>query len=1414
MAHSTNRPIQHRAGSMPMRGPGERLQQHGRMTRHRRSLLTGAAILSAAATGLLISAPARADNWNVSDSGGLSRAVSNARNGDTITFTSNITLTSNLAKLSRNVTINGGNYTLSGSGQYRGFSVEPNERIQPGPISVAINNLTIADTKAVGGKGGDSYIRDDGLGGGGGGGGAALGGGLYVGPGANVTVSNVSFSGNNATGGEGGSIYSALGSYGGGGGGGSTGDGSNGRALGYGGPGGYGGGGHGGSSSGTGSYTAEAGSFGGGGGGGGIHNFSGGAGGFGGGGGASGAIACCDAQGGFGGGAAASRAGGGGAGLGGAVYVDQKGSLALAGELSISGNSVAGGAGGRGRNGAEGGGGQGYGSGIFLSGTGSITFAPGVGQVQRIGDIIATNKNPAIPSSGYHLIKEGQGTTILTGANSYTGVDASESYIFIEAGTLQGNTSSLVSPINTDASLVFDQTTDGRFIYTISGKGDLTKTGAGTLSLAGTTPYTGATTVNQGALVLGALAPTSLKGPVTVNGGIFGVESTTATVGGPITIGSAAGSGLYAGKGAQLIANGMVSGGLLVKSGAGELTLGGANTFSGATVSGGVLRFTTDANLGSALAPITVTNGGSVGTTEAVPADFTISRPLVVDGSGGVNVALHPVIWSGPISGGTFVKSGNGEVWLTGNNTYSGGTNIVGGTIRAESDAVLGAAGTGISMSGGALRASQSFTTDRAITLGQFNGTFNVDPGQRLEVAGPVGGAALAKVGPGTLVLSSVSNSYKGPNYVNGGVLEVNSATIRSNIIFDANTENLVARSVRFEQPSNGVYSGSISGLGSVIKAGGGWLTLSGSNSYTGGTTVEGGTLVGTTSSLQGDILNNASVMFAQFSDGTYAGNLTGPGTLSKNDSGRVSLTGTNSAGGTWINGGTLAVNGKLTSNVTVNTNGTLAGAGNVVGNIDLKGGTIAPGNSIGTVHASGDLLMEPQSDYYVELNGAASDRIDVGGTATILSSRFEIARYDTADSPVVPGTTYTILTTGGGLTVQSPTVAVADFPFISFTLSEDGANGYLTTSRSAERFAELATTPNEIAVANALDAATLDPAWAQVVGAGALDASAAFTSLASASIHATALGVLSEQSHYLRDAVNDRLRGAIGGETAPAVPGVTTVPTGTAYAIWGRALGGWGSANGDGNTADISSSIGGLISGVDATIDDTWRFGLAGGYSQSWFSSPDIAASGSSDSYHVALYGGWQAPSGFALRGGAAYSWNDVETARQVAVVALAGAAEGSTSAPTAQIFGEAAYRFDYGKAAFEPFANLAYVHIDGDVSESGTAAMSGSAGLDTTYTTLGLRASGELAAGVTARGTLGWRHAFGDVTPEATLGFDPASTTTLAGVPIADNALVTELGLDFAVGKSASLGVSYSGQFSGEAYENAAQANFAVKF
>jgi autotransporter-associated beta strand protein len=98
---------------------------------------------------------------------------------------------------------------------------------------------------------------------------------------------------------------------------------------------------------------------------------------------------------------------------------------------------------------------------------------------------------------------------------------------------------------------------------------------------------------------------------------------------------------------------------------------------------------------------------------------------------------------------------------------------------------------------------------------------------------------------------------------------------------------------------SDGAYLGSISGGGSLLKSSSGNVTLSGSNTFTGGTTVNLGSLIGTTDSIQGAILNNANVTFNQTTPGTYAGNMSGTGSVTK--SGNVTFTGTNTYTGVTI---------------------------------------------------------------------------------------------------------------------------------------------------------------------------------------------------------------------------------------------------------------------------------------------------------------------------------------------------------------------------------------------------------------------------------------------------------------------------------------------------------------------------------
>ncbi len=359
------------------------------------------------------------------------------------------------------LTIVGNGDTVDGGGTYNGLFVYAG--------TVSVENLTIANARAVGGSGGSG--GDDS-----GGGGAGLGGGLFVGPGGNVTLTDVAFTGDAAVGGAGGASAGSAtstrggggggldggaggaptpGAFGGGGGiglgavggsgskgaggagivqdgsaggaglngesqpggaGGASGGGGGGGAVeaghgGLSGSSGYGGGG------GAGRTGGLSGAFGGGGGGG--HSV-GGVGGFGGGGG--GASGGVGGKGGFGGGFGVSDgAGGGGLGAGGDIFVAQGGSLTIGGTSSLGAGTVVGGTGGFG---AEGG--FFFGNGVFLQASESLTLDPAAGQTLTIAGVIAdqtgsggTGLNAGAGSLVVGAI--GTGTVLLQAANTYFG---------------------------------------------------------------------------------------------------------------------------------------------------------------------------------------------------------------------------------------------------------------------------------------------------------------------------------------------------------------------------------------------------------------------------------------------------------------------------------------------------------------------------------------------------------------------------------------------------------------------------------------------------------------------------------------------------------------------------------------------------------------------------------------------------------------------------------------------------------------------------------------------------------------------------------------------------------------------------------------------------------------------------------
>ena len=164
-------------------------------------------------------------------------------------------------------------------------------------------------------------------------------------------------------------------------------------------------------------------------------------------------------------------------------------------------------------------------------------------------------------------------------------------------------------------------------------------------------------------------------------------------------------------------------------------------------------------------------------------------------------------------------------------------------------------------------------------------------------------------------------------------------------------------------------------------------------------------------------VIGDSQLTVDQAGNTAFGGNISGNGSLVKEGGGTLNLTGNSSyTGPTSVNGGTLAVNGSIASPVTVNSGGTLGGNGSVGTTTVGSGGTIAPGNSIGQLTVNGDLAFAAGAIYEVEVNAAgAADRLDATGAVTIASTASVAVLAE--DGNYNPRTDYVILTGGAGIT-------------------------------------------------------------------------------------------------------------------------------------------------------------------------------------------------------------------------------------------------------------------------------------------------------------------------------------------------------------------------------------------------------------
>jgi len=688
-----------------------------------------------------------------------------------------------------------------------------------------------------------------------------------------------------------------------------------------------------------------------------------------------------------------------------------------------------------------------------------------------ISDGLAANSTSTTSANAVFVGGDAGSQVNLTAANTYTGLTTvnQNARLEIQNASALGGTASGTT-VSDGGSLSLYQGTGG---ITVAGE-SLTLNGVGVSGANGALRNTGGNNAWNGSVTLGANTrinadTTGSSGSLTIGGAVSGgsnvlflgaMGGTNGNTGGNITI-----NGAISGAGADQ--NSTTTS--IYKDGAGTLTLGGANTYTGDTrIAQGNLTVSFSAgNLGSGSdvfiadgASLTLNNHATVasvqewGNNNGGTISLGSGATLTVNGANKGDMFQNSISGTGNL---TMAGSGTSTLGLYGTQTYTGTTTVSGGKISSG----VALASTNITVSGGTFETSSSNIVADTSTVDMSSGTYSLGGNDTVKTLNITGGLLTTTTGATLSTTDTTLYSTK----INGGTItaNVNSA---GGVAFQSGSTTINGKVTAAGSSYFAVNGGAVTTTGtdnigdsSFVNLISGSLTLGG-NETVGNFQSSGGSLLGTGNKLQAGTYG--------LNGGTISANL-GTGNISTS-SGSTTLNGTSDSANVTLWGGSLllganerlnnsasvSVSGGLlnlqTFNETVNTlsvtnGGTVSGTGTLTAtNYNLNGGTVNANLGAGTINATTNSTT---------LNGAsAAATVNVSGGLLALGSANRLA--DTAAVAISNGGTLNLngndnvgsLTTATGTTVGGTgTLTATNYNLNGGTVNANLGAGTLTAA-------------------------------------------------------------------------------------------------------------------------------------------------------------------------------------------------------------------------------------------------------------------------------------------------------------------------------------------------------------------------------